>query len=60
MFRLNNMPKKGASTIDKSQLTWIVHHLVNKKGSLVGTKSLVHFFKGGGLYRVSQKKLYTV
>ena len=27
----------------------LVHHLVNKKGSLVGTKSLVHFFKGGGL-----------
>ena len=27
----------------------LVHHLFNKKGSLVGTKSLVHFFKGGGL-----------
>ena len=27
----------------------IVHHLFNKKGSLMGTKSLVHFFKGGGL-----------
>ena len=28
---------------------FVVHHLFTKKGSLVGTKSLVHFFKGGGL-----------
>ena len=27
----------------------LVHHLFNKKDSLVGTKSLVHFFKDGGL-----------
>ena len=28
----------------------LVHHLFNKKGALVGTKSFVHFFKDGGLW----------
>ena len=41
--------KEPNSYFAEHYLVLLVHHLFNKKGSLVGTKSLVHFFQGGGL-----------
>ena len=37
------------SNSDRSGIKFLVHHLFNKNGSFVGTKSLAHFFKDGGL-----------